>query len=201
MSKDRFGQPKYSAREVAEAKAREAIIVAWQNGAKLSELVKDSGIKLSRQTWSVARKKYEQHGLAGLLDRRRLARGRTPRIHDDQLQMIKDLVGQNISFKEFQDLLQKEFGTAVSARHTTRLLKKLGISRRRGRLTSPYSIDKDKGIPVDNAGVYFLKGADSDMEGSKTIVEQIVAARQNDIEQHQLSKEFAAQPLPQLQKK
>ena len=201
MSKNRFWGRTYSARAIAEAKIREAIIVAWQQGGKLSELVKDCAIKLSRKGWWAVKQKYERHGFAGLLDRRGLAGGRTPRINDDQLQTIKDLVDQDVSLKEFQDLLQEKFSKIVSARHSTRLLKKLGITKKRGRPASAYSPSKHKGIPVDNAGVYFLKGADYDMEGSKTIVEQIVAARQNDIEQQSALKRIRGTTPPTITKK
>jgi hypothetical protein len=43
--------------------------------------------------------------------------------------------------------------------------------------------DYSKGIPIDHAGVYFLKGADGDMEGVTTITEEIVKGREKEIEE------------------
>jgi len=181
MKSNKYWGRKYSAREVAEAKVREAIIISWQAGKKLAELVKDSGMNISRQAWSVARKRYEKHGLAGLLNRRGMKGGRKPRIDREGLETIKDLVDEDISLKEFRWTIEKKFSVKVSIRQGRRLLRDLGIIRKRGRLKNPWSIDKEKGVPIDNAGVYFLKGADADMEGSKTIIEEIINGRQKDI--------------------
>jgi hypothetical protein len=80
-------------------------------------------------------------------------------------------------------IVERECRTTISIRQVTRLLNRLGIIRKRGGLKRGESIDKDKGIPIDHAGVYFLKGADSDMEGVKTITEEIVKGREKEIEE------------------
>lgn len=183
MENRRFWGRKYSAREISEAKIREAVIKSWQQGERLLALVKDSGIKISRQAWSLARKEYEKYGLAGLLDRRGLKGGRRPGIDDKRLEAINDLVEEDIGLREFQEIVKRECGTRISIRQATRLLKRLGIIRKRGGLKRKDSIDEKKGTPIDHAGVYFLKGADSDMEGVKTITAEIVRGRERDIEE------------------
>ena len=142
-----------------------------------------SGIKISRKAWYLARKKYEKYGFVGLLDRRGMKGGRRPRIDSGQLEKISDLVWEDISLKEFQQTIKKEFGVRVSIRQGRRLLRMVGIIRKPGRLKRTDTIDKEKGIPIDHAGVYFLKVADADMQGGKTITERIVEGREKEIDE------------------
>lgn len=180
MKNRRFWGRKYSSREIAEARIRKSIIVAWQNGRKLSELVKDSGIKLTQQAWSAARVRYERDGFPGLLDRRGRSGGRPPVIDNDRLEKVKDFVEDDTGLEELRQIIKRELGITINVYQTTRLFKRLGIHRRRGRIKRDV-INKEKGSPIDHAGVYFLKGAESDMGGVESIVEEIVKGRDKKI--------------------
>lgn len=173
---------KYSSREIAEARIREAIIMAWKKGKKLTVLIKDSGIKMTRQSWSAAKARYEKYGFAGLLDRRGSKGGRRPIINDNDLERIRDYVENDTGWNELIKIVKKELGIKIGIEQTKRLFKRLGIHRGRGRIKCN-GINKDKGIPVDHAGVYFLKGAESDVGGVDGIVEEIVKGRANEIEE------------------
>ena len=139
-----------------------------------------SQITLSPQAWRAAKVRYEKYGFAGLLDRRGAKGGRKPKIDKDKLKVLKDLVYEDTGQKEIQDLVKKELGITVSPRQTTRLFKQLGVLRRRGRIKEE-GIGREKGVPIDHAGVYFLKGAESDMAGVEAIVEEILRGRDKNI--------------------
>lgn len=182
MEKTFFWGRRYSAREIAEARIREGVILHWQRGEKLSQLTKGVGIELTRAGWWLARCRYEKYGFAGLLDRRN---GRRSVITPEVEEWTKGaLEGQEtLGRREFQEMLKQAFGLKISLPHISRLIRKVGIRRKRGGQEKEYIIDREKGIPIDHAGVYFLKGADSDMEGVKTITEEIVKGRKKDIEE------------------
>ncbi|MCK4249244.1 MAG: hypothetical protein KAX15_05645 [Candidatus Omnitrophica bacterium] len=201
MKNNKYWGRKYSAREVSEAKVREAIIISWQAGKRLAELIKDSGIAISRQAWSLAREKYEKHGLAGLLDRRGMKGGRKPKIDSKGLDKLKNLVSEDISSKELEQTTQKELGVKFSIRQGQRLLRDIGIIRKGGRPRGLAIIDKQKGVSIDNAGVFFLKGADTDMEGAKTIVEEIISGRQKDIKEKNALKRLRRSMQETIRKK
>jgi hypothetical protein len=171
---------KYSSREIAEARIREAIIIAWQSGKKLSVLIKDSGIKMTRQAWSAAKIRYEKYGIAGLLDRRGSKGGRRPIIDNERLEKIRDFVEEDTGWEELIQITKRELGIKINVHQSKRIFKRLGIYRRRGRIKR-YGIDKSKGTPIDHAGVYFLKGAESDMGGVEAIVEEIIKGREKEI--------------------
>lgn len=177
-----FWGQKYSAREIAEAKAREDIVLRWQKGEKLSRLMKDVGIKLTRAGWWLARRRYERDGFAGLLDRRS---GRRSVIGKEVEVWVKEALEgrENLWRKELKEMLKAKFGLEISLSHISRLIRKVGIRRKRGGQKKEYTIDREKGIPIDHVGIYFLKGADSDMEGVRTITEGIVNGRKEEIEE------------------
>jgi hypothetical protein len=183
MERQKYWGRKYSSREISEARIREGIINAWQNGEKLTEVGDKSGIRISVQGWWKARKAYEEHGFGGLLDRRGLKGGRKPGISNEQLQELRNDVDENISIEEMQGIIERRFKKKISSRGVTRLIKRLGLFRGRGALKKAYIIDKKKGEPIDHAGVYFLKGAQADMDGVSTIIEEIKRGRVKDIKE------------------
>ena len=179
--KNKYWGRRYSAREISEAEVRKNIIVLWQGGGNLSELVKNTGINMSRQAWSLAKKRYEEYGFAGLLDRRGTKGGRKRRVAKQDLLRIKDLADNDTLSREFEQTINKELGIKYSVGHSRRLLNQLGFLRKRGRPLKLYIADKAKGTAVDHAGTYFLKGADADMAGAAAITEQILEGRQKSI--------------------
>src|SRR3989304_874922 len=182
MGNNDFWGRRYSAREIAEARVREDIIRRWQIGEKISQLIKGVGIKLTRAGWWLARRRYEVYGLAGLLDRRS---GRRSVITPGIERWVKEAIEarENIGRGELQELIKGRFGLQISLSHISRLIRRVGIRRKRGGERKEYTIDYEKGMPIDHAGVYFLKGADFDMEGVKTITEEIVKGRDKEIEE------------------
>lgn len=182
MAENFFWGRKYSARELAEARFREHIILRWQKGERLSQLTKDSGIKLTRAGWWLARRSYEKYGFAGLLDKRS---GRKSVITPEVTQWARNILEmqENIGREEFRTMLKQKFALEISLSHISRLIRKTGIRRKRGGQEKEYTIDRKKGIPVDHAGVYFLKGADSDMEGAKAITEEIIEGRKKEVDE------------------
>jgi hypothetical protein len=177
-----FWGRKYSAREIAEAKVREDVIRRWQGGEKLSLLIKGIGIKLTRAGWWLVRRRYKKDGLAGLLDRRN---GRKSLITLEVEGWVKEALEgrESLGRIELQEMLKERFGLEISLVHISRLIRKVGVRRKRGGQKKEYTIDAEKGIPIDHVGVYFLKGADSDMEGVKTITEGIVKGREKEIDE------------------
>ena len=60
----------YRAEQIEKAREKEKVVQAWRGGKKLSVLMKDAQIKLTRaQWWSL--KKYKAKGFWGLIDGRR----------------------------------------------------------------------------------------------------------------------------------
>ncbi len=200
MEKTHFWGRKYSAREIAEAKIREGIILHWQRGQKLSHLIKGVAIKLTRAGWCLARRRYEQDGLAGLLDRRS---GRKSAITQQIQTWVKEALQgrENLGRAELQELIKQKFDLGISLPHISRLIRRIGVIRKRGGQKKEYIIDREKGIPTDHAGVYFLKGADTDMEGVKTITEEIVKAREKEIPEASALKRIRGTTPPTIKKK
>ncbi len=200
MAENFFWGRRYSARELAEARNRERIILRWQKGEKLSRLTKNSGIKLTRAGWWLARRSYEKYGFAGLLDKRS---GRKSVITPEVTEWARNILEmqENIGREEFRKMLKQKFALGISLPHISRLIRKTGIRRKRGGQEKEYTIDKKKGIPIDHAGVYFLKGADSDMEGVKAITEEIVEGRKKEVDEQAALMRIRGTRPPTIKKK
>ncbi len=174
MEKD---QPKYSLEQIDKARAKESVILRWQGGEKLVNLIKSTTVRMTRCGWWKLKKLYQKYGFSALLDKRG---GRVAKIGPEIRTWIKELK-QEQSFlgrEKIAELVKERFGCTVSLIHLSRILKEEGIHQGRGAPRKEKIYDIKKGIPVDCAGCWFLKGADSDMEGIKTITEIILNKRE-----------------------
>jgi len=166
----------YSMDQIQRARAKESIILRWQAGEKLVRLIRESIISLTRAQWWALKKSYQKEGFTALLDKRG---GRVPGIGSEMRRWIKEIKQEQpyLSHKLIIDLIKEKFHYKISRRHLTRIIKEEGIYQPPGRPKKEVLFDKKKGIPLDCAGAWFLKGADSDMEGIKTITEVILDKR------------------------
>jgi len=167
----------YSLEQIEKARNKEKVILRWQAGEKLKNLMKDAKVSLGRSNWWVLKKKYAKEGFLGLLDKRG---GSVPKIDLE----IRDCIRQAkqdqpyMKRKTLSDLIAERYGCTISLIHLSRILKEEGIYQKRGGQRKEKIYDKKKGIPVDCAGSWFLKGADSDMKGIETITEIILKKRE-----------------------
>jgi hypothetical protein len=165
-------------KKIAQARKKEEIIQRWISGEKLVDLMKVSDIELRRKQWWVLKKKYQEKGFEILLDKR--AGGRTPKITEE----IKKWIGEtkkitlSLGRKEIKKLVEERYSVEIGLRTISEVLKEEGIRQARGGQEKEKLYDKRKGIPVDCAGSWFLKGADSDMKGIATITEIILRERE-----------------------
>lgn len=173
-------EKKYREDQIEKARYREKIIQAWLRGKKLSTLIKGAKEKLTRGQWWNLKKRYQEGGFWALIDRRR--GGKPQKVTKQIREYIKEEKRSfpEITSKVLQEFIKHKFGQRISKKWLRQIGKELGERFRRGRPQTGRR-DYKKGIPLDHAGVFFLKGADSDMEGVKTITEEIVQSREKDI--------------------
>ena len=162
------GHQLYSLKQIEEARKKEKIILRWQAGEKLTDLIKGATVHLSRGWWQELKKLYQRDGFAALLDKRG---GRIPKVSSEvrtwiwQTKQQQPFMGREMLSK----LIKERFGCSISLIHLSRIMKEEGIKQNRGGQKKEEVYDPKKGIPVDCAGCWFLKGADSSMEGIDTI--------------------------------
>ena len=155
-------------KKIEQARKKEKIIKCWISGEKLVKLMRETNLSITRMQWWVLKKKYQEKGFAALIDSRS---GRTPKITEE----IKSWIGKSkrekksLERKQIKELVRERYRIEVGLRTITDILKEEGIRQNRGGQKKEKLYDKRKGIPVDCAGSWFLKGADSDMEGIRTI--------------------------------
>lgn len=173
-------EEKYTRDQIEKAKKKERVVRAWINGARLSDLLKDSELQLSRTQWGNLKKKYEAKGFWGLIDGRK--GGKPKKITDEMRKYIREVIADwpEITSKELKDEISYKFGEKLNCGWIGQIAKRSGMQLHRGRPRTGRR-DYSKGIFVDHAGVYFLKGAESDMAGVDGIVEAIVKGRINEI--------------------
>jgi len=174
-------EKKYSAVKIEKAQKKEKVIQAWLGGERLSSLIKKSEIKLCRKQWWEIKKRYKDKGFWGLIDERR--GGNAKKVTEEIKEYIRELrqASPKLNSKGLKEYIRQRFGVELNCGWIGQIAKGMGERLRIGRPAT--GIDSSKGIPVDHAGVYFLKGADGDMEGVKTITEMIVKEREKDIEE------------------
>ena len=167
----------YSLEQIEKAREKEKIILCWQSGEKLSKLMKESKVSLTRASWWSLKKKYQKYGFVGLLDNRGVG---VKRIGREVRNWIREEKQEQPYMKHQMiiDMVIERFSCRISLRHLSRILKEEGLRQRRGRPKKEKVYDSRKGEPVDCAGVWFLKGADSDMEGANTITGIILDSRE-----------------------
>lgn len=179
-------QPKYSLIQIERARAKESIIVRWQDGEKLVKLMKGATVSLTRGCWWRLKKLYLEYGFSALLDKRV---GRVAKIGTE----IRDWIvkvkreQQYLDRQTLIDSVKERYGCKISLRHLSRIIREGGIQQHRGGQRKARICDSEKGVPVDCAGSWFLKGADSDMEGIKTITEIILEKRKEYLERDRMS--------------
>ena len=171
---------KYEEWQIESARSREGIIQAWLGGKKLCILMKDAKEKLSRGQWWNLKKRYQEGGFWGLVDRRR--GGKARKATKEIREYIKEQkeFSPEITSKQLQEFIRHKFGKGISRKRLIQIGKQIGEKFYRGRPQTGRR-DYNKGNFIDHAGVYFLKSADFDMEGAKAIIEQIVKGRGKDI--------------------
>lgn len=173
---------RYSEQQIEKARRKEKVLQAWLGGRKLSELMEESDVRLSRAQWWALKKKYEKEGFWGLIDNRQ--GGKPWKVTGDVEEHIKESLDSapESTIPELKESVRRRFGFDLSSPWIGRVVKKVGERLHVGRPPTGRR-DYAKGIPVDHAGAYFLKGADSDVEGAKTITAEIVKGRERDIAQ------------------
>lgn len=160
-------------------KRKESVIQRWQKGEKLSKILEGTTFTITRGGWWWLRKQYERYGAKALVDKRR---GHASKVKDKIKEYIKEIRQEGfVGCRELKELIRQRFGVEIDVAHLIRVTQRLGVANPQGRPKG--RIDYAKGIPIDHAGAYFLKGADSDLEGIKAITEEIVMARERDIEE------------------
>lgn len=169
----RMKEPQYRLSQFKKAREKEKIIQRWIKGKKLSQIMRKSLFKLSRTQWWSLKKRYQREGFAALLDHRRGGKRRKATHEVIEFIKVQKESRPEINSRELNELLKHRFGQVLSRVWLTQIIRQLGQKFFRGRPRKE-KIDYQKGIAVDHAGVYFLKGADSDMEGVKTITEIIL---------------------------
>ena len=191
---------KYEEWQIEKARWREKIIQGWLGGKKLCVVMEEAKEKLSRGQWWNLKRRYQEGGFWALIDRRR--GGKPQKVTKEIKEYIKEQkeFAPEITSKELQGFIRHRFGQSLSREWIREIGRKLGEKFYRGR---PQTGRKDysKGVPVDHAGVYFLKGADSDMEGIKTIVDEIVQGREKDIEEKSALKRIRGTTPETIKKK
>lgn len=175
-------EERYSPKQIEKARKKEKIILTWLGGKKLSTLMKEAEIKLSRAQWWILKKIYEAKGFWGLIDGRR--GGNAKKVNEDIKSYIREVKRSNpeVTSKELKENIRHKFGQDLNRGWIGRVIKGLGERLHIGRPETGRR-DYSKGIAIDHAGVYFLKGADSDMEGAKTITQKIIKGSQAEIEE------------------
>ena len=172
MQEERFTLPEWES-----IKRKESVIQRWQKGEKLSKILEGTAFTITRAGWWWLKKRYEKYGVKALIDKRR---GHASKVKDKIKEYIKEIREEGFAgCRELKELIRQRFGVDIDVSHLVRVCKELGVANRRGRPQG--RIDYSKGLLVDDAGVYFLKGADGDMEGVKAITEEIVKGREKDI--------------------
>jgi len=173
---------RYSGQQIEKARKKEKVLLAWLGGRKLSELMQESDVRLSRAQWWTLKKRYVREGFWGLIDNRQ--GGKPWKVTEDVEEHIKEFLDSSpeSTIPELKESVRRRFGFDLSAPWIGRAVKKAGEKLHVGR---PQTGRRDyaKGIPVDHAGVYFLKGADSDVEGAKTITAEIARGREKEIKE------------------
>ena len=170
----------YCAAQIEKARKKEKVIQAWLGGKKLSLLIKDAEIKITRAQWWTLKKKYKEKGFWGLIDSRK--GGNSKKITEEIKEYIKEtkVARPEVTSKELKEYIHHRFGKDFTRGWIGKIIKGLGDRLHFGRPQTGRR-DYGKGIATDHAGVYFLKGADSHMEGAKTITGEIVKGREKDI--------------------
>ena len=175
-------EERYCAGQIEKARKKEKIIQAWLGGRKLSVLMKDAEINLTRAQWWSLKKRYKEKGFWGLIDGRK--GGNARKVTEEIKEYIKELrqTCPELTSKGLKEYIRHRFGKDLNQGWIGQIVRGLGERLHFGRPRTGRR-DYSKGIPIDHAGVYFLKGADSDMEGVKTITEEIVKGREEEIEE------------------
>lgn len=192
MSEERF-----TLKEWESIKQKESVIKRWQKGEKLSKILEGTSFAITRGGWWWLRKRYEKYGVKALVDKRR---GHASKVKDNIKEYIREIKEEGfVGCRELRELIRHRFGVEIDVDHLVRVCQKLGVVNPRGRPEG--RIDYSKGIPIDHAGVYFLKGADSDMEGIKAVTEEIVKGREKDIPQKSALKRICGTTPPTIKKR
>ncbi|MFH1282634.1 MAG: helix-turn-helix domain containing protein, partial [bacterium] len=161
--------------QVKKAGEKQKIVLRLLQGEKLKEVLKSVGKELSycAETWSRIKKKYQKKGFLGLID----SRGREGgyKVKDEMINYIKREKEDNpdITGEEIKERIKTRSGETVTRRWIQSILQRLKLNNLRGRPKKENHYDAAKGQPVDHAGCWFLKGADYNMAGTKTITKII----------------------------
>ena len=180
-------EKRYRKDQIEKARRREEIIQSWLGGEKLIKLMEGVNEKLSRAQWWNLKKRYGTGGFWALIDQRRgsSARKVTEEVRGYIREELKQEEGATTS--ELQKILERKFKERISERWIRQIGKETGKGFNRGRPASGRR-DYKKGYPIDHAGVYFLKGAQTDMEGVSTIINEIKRGRVKEIEEQYAKK-------------
>lgn len=152
----------------AEAKAKAIELV--EMGADVEEAFAKYGFKISRLSYPRIRKRYQKHGLTGLIEKR----GRKPAKATEKIVAFIETVKRedaDLSGEDIRRLVAKEFEVTLDRTHINRIVKKLGLSSRVGRRPGK---PVKKEVHIDHAGSFFLKGALQEMGITDTIVRTIL---------------------------
>jgi hypothetical protein len=170
----------YCAAQIEKARKKEKVIQSWLGGEKLSLLIKDAEIKLTRSQWWILKKRYKEKGFWGLIDLRK--GGNSKKITEEIKEYIKETkkARPEVTSRELKEYVHHRFGKDFTRGWIGKIIKGLGDRLHLGRPQTGRR-DYSKGIAIDHAGVYFLKGADAHMEGVKTITDEIIKGREKDI--------------------
>ena len=190
----------YEKWQIEKARWQEKILQGWLGGKKLSVAMEGAKKKLSRTQWWNLKKRYQEGGFWALIDRRRGGKPRKVTREIEEYIKAEKEFSAVITSRELQEFIRHRFGQSISREWIREIGRKVGEKFHRGRPQTGRR-DYSKGIGVDDAGVYFLKGADSDMEGVKTIVDAILQGREKDIEEKSALRRICGTTAKTIKKK
>lgn len=157
---------------IKKAELRLKLVLRLLAGEKAKNVLADLGLKLSIVRCSQLKRIYQREGLEGLIDRR--GGGKSYKLSPEVIDYIKreKEINPTLTRKQIIELIKWRYNVQISKSHLTRISSRLGIKNAAGRPRSRF--DREKGVYIDGAGAYFLKGADLDMGGTEAITRAIV---------------------------
>jgi len=154
--------------QLKKLEIKHKLVLRLISGEKVRKVLSALGLSYGVEWCSRLKKRYEEKGLEGLIDRRRGVRYKAMAGITEWIKREK-VVNPDIRREELVRLIKGRYDINISKGHISRLSSELGVINLVGRPRKWDKFDKKLGVYIDVAGAYFLKGADLDMGGTEAI--------------------------------
>ena len=177
---------------IEEAREKEKIVLELLAGKKLRKVLESTGKEkfYTPNTWTRLKKKYQKEGFWGLIDQRGRVGGY--KVTDEVIDYIsrEKEISPQLKCKEVTERIKVRTGRLISKSWLNKILKRLNLNNPWSRPRKEQSYDPQKGVPVDHAGCWFLKGADCHMDGTSAVTDVVRKKREEYILQYGKKESF-----------